>query len=207
LSYAVVWREDGGPLRVGKLELGPASVSLQGSNPDGTPARRTISYADVADVRIARSPLEQINGRPVVIVRQPDGPELSIGTLEGPGVVVELGDALAELVSERSQERAYAVVVLPIRPRTAGRIRHLIAEGPPFDPAAFGLDLHRVFLTEREVIFFFEGPDVARTAAELAAIPTVWQAAAAWAGCLAGRPRIAVEEYSWIADQQPKRAS
>jgi hypothetical protein len=164
LSYAVVWREDGGQLRVGKLELGPAGVSVQGSSPDGTIARRTVSYTDVADVRIARGAAEQINGRPAVVVRQPGGRELSIGALEGPGVVVELGYALAELVSERGEGRACAVVVLPIRPRAAERIRRLIAEGPPFDPAAFGLDRHRVYLTEREAIFFFEGPDVARTA-------------------------------------------
>jgi hypothetical protein len=207
LSYAVVWREDGGQLRVGKLELGPAGVSVQGSSPDGTIARRTVSYTDVADVRIARGAAEQINGRPAVVVRQPGGRELSIGALEGPGVVVELGYALAELVSERGEGRACAAVVLPIRPRAAERIRRLIAEGPPFDPAAFGLDRHRVYLTEREAIFFFEGPDVARTAGQLAAIPSVWQAAAAWAGCLSGQPRVAVEEYAWIGRQISRRAT
>jgi hypothetical protein len=201
LSYAVVWREGDGPLRVGKLELGPASVSLRGSSPDGTLERRAISYADVADVRVARDPAEQINGRPVVVVRQPNSPQLSIGTLEGAGVVAELADALAELVSERARERGRAVVVLPIRPQAAGRIRQLIAGGPPFDPAAFGLDRHRVYLTDREVIFFFEGPDVARAAAALASTPSVWQAAGAWAGSVAGRPRIAVEEYDWTADR------
>ncbi len=204
MSYAVVWRENGGQLRVGKLELGPASVSVEGSSRDGTAAQRTISYADVAEVRIARDGAEQINGRPAVVVRRADGQELSLGTLEGPGVVGELADAITKVVSERAAERC-VVVLLPIRPRSAERVRKLVAEGPPFDPADFGLDRHRVFLTEREAIFFFEGPDVARSAAALTKIPSLWQAAAAWAGSLSGRPRVAVEAYTWAADTQPER--
>lgn len=206
LSYAVVWREDGGPLRAGKLELGSAGVSVQSSSPDGTITRRTIPYLDVVDVHIARELEGQINGRPAVVVRQPGGREVSIGALEGPGVVVEIGYALAELVAERAEEHACAVVVLPIRRGAADRMRKLIADGPPFDPAAFGLDRHRIFVTEREAIFFFDGPDVARTAAELATTPSVWQAAAAWARCLSGPPRVAVEQYAWTAAELPEQA-
>ena len=32
-------------------------------------------------------------------------------------------------------------------------------EGPPFDPAAFGLARHTVYLSPHEVVFLFEAPD------------------------------------------------
>jgi hypothetical protein len=52
-------------------------------------------------------------------------------------------------------------VVVPIRRGTAEAARGLIEEGRPFDVEDVGLERHHVFVSEREVVFFFEGESAA----------------------------------------------
>jgi len=40
------------------------------------------------------------------------------------------------------------------------RAAELLAAGPPFDPAEWGLTRHEVFLSAGEVVFVFEGSEV-----------------------------------------------
>jgi hypothetical protein len=89
------------------------------------------------------------------------------------------------------------VVVASLKPGARDAARLLIENGPPFDPQRTRLTAHEVFVTEREVVFLFEGEDARGTVEELVGDPGVWRAATAWRECLDGRPRLAEETYVW----------
>lgn len=196
-GYAVVWREGDAPVNAGKLELGESGLSLHGSRANGALARRRIRYDELVQVRIGRSPSDRINGDPSVILDQRVGPPIIIGAVRGLGVVFELGDLLVELTAETAASASCLVVVVPIKRGAGEQARRLIEAGPPFEPEAVPLERHRVFLTEREVVFLFEGDDARSIVEQLARRPRVWKTAAAWKDVLAGRPRLADEAYSW----------
>jgi hypothetical protein len=200
LSYGVVWSEAGGLSYSGKLELLDRGLRLEGSGPNGSLARREIAYADVRDVRLGHGRSERVGGRPSVILDRRGGEPVRVEPvegLEGPGVAFELGLSLAELVS-RSATAARVAVVVPIKREARERARRLVADGPPFDPRGLRLERHHVFVSDREVVFVFEGDAVQDAVERLARSPAVWKAAAGWRDCLAGRPRVAVEEYGWV---------
>ena len=116
-----------------------------------------------------------------------------VAALGGVGLLGELTDLLARLRAERAA-RACVAVVVPIRRGTAGSAQQLIEEGPPFDVERLGLERHHVFVSEREVVFFFEGDSAT---AALSRNPGVLNAAVRWRGILAGRPRLAEERFGW----------
>jgi hypothetical protein len=89
------------------------------------------------------------------------------------------------------------VVVAPLKEGARETARLLLEDGPPFDPSRTRLTGHHVHLTETEVIFAFEGPDVRGIVESLIGEASVLQAATAWRECLSGRPRIAEEIYRW----------
>jgi len=89
------------------------------------------------------------------------------------------------------------VVVAPLREGARETARLLIESGPPFDPGSTALTRHQVFLTDREVVFVFEGVEARSAVEHLVGDPGVWKAATAWRECLAGRPRLAEETYTW----------
>lgn len=197
-SYAVVWREGSGPHYAGKLELGAAALHLRGSGPRSSLGRRDIAYADVAEVRIARAPTERLNGGPTVVLDRRAAAPIAVAVLSGAGVVFELADLLAGLTAEQTGSASRVAVAVPIKAGTRERVRELVEAGPPFDGDELGLERHHVFVTEREVIFVFEGEDVRNAVRRLARDARFWKAAAAWRDCIAGRPRIADEAYSWV---------
>lgn len=89
------------------------------------------------------------------------------------------------------------VVVAPLKAGSRDAARLLIENGPPFDPGKTSLTAHEVFLTDREVVFLFEGENARAAVEELVGDPGVWRAATAWRECLDGRPRLADETYVW----------
>lgn len=89
------------------------------------------------------------------------------------------------------------VVVAPLKAGCRDAARLLIENGPPFDPGTTRLTAHEVFLTDREVVFLFEGENARAAVEELVGDPGVWRAATAWRECLDGRPRLADETYAW----------
>lgn len=101
-AYAVVWREAGGPVLAGKLELGADGLRLEGSGHRGLVARRRLEYADLAEIRIGREPAERINGLPSLILERGAGQSIAVAVLESPGAVFELSDVLANLTAERA---------------------------------------------------------------------------------------------------------
>jgi len=203
-SYAVVWREGDGPVRSGKLELVDGRMILEGSAPDGGLERRSVPYTDLAEVRIGRSAGERLGNRRSLILTQRAGPPIVIGEIAGLGSVFDIGQVLAELLApDRSRPRV--VVVVPLRKSRVAQARELLRTGAPFDLETTPLEAHSVFLTDREAVFLFEGPDVRRFLEGLLRTPAAWKAAAAWKDCIAGRPRIAEEEYNWA--RRPGRRS
>jgi hypothetical protein len=89
------------------------------------------------------------------------------------------------------------VAVLPLKPGARARAEALLREGPPFDLEETQFDRHQVFVTDREVVFVFEGEGPSHTLHLPAEDPALWKAAAGWQACLSERPRIAVTAYSW----------
>lgn len=89
-------------------------------------------------------------------------------------------------------------MVAPIKPGAADVARRLIEERPPFDLERLGLQRHHVLVSEREVVFFFEGEDATAIVEALSRSPAVLKAAVRWRSVLAGRPRLAQEQFGWV---------
>jgi hypothetical protein len=84
VSYAVLWRENGGPACPGGLSLVRDGVELSGS------ARlRWVSYADVRELYLDRS--EQ----PMLVLVTSGGDSFAIASLQGLGALHELADRVA----------------------------------------------------------------------------------------------------------------
>ena len=80
-SYAIWWTEGNGPRHAGKLELGPLHALLSGNGA----GRLALALDDIVGVDYARGELS---------VARRNGPAVRIGNLDGPGVLLELSDAL-----------------------------------------------------------------------------------------------------------------
>jgi hypothetical protein len=89
------------------------------------------------------------------------------------------------------------VLVLPLREGASPRARELLHEGPPFELEATQLEHHEVFLTDREAVFVFETSGAEPPLVLQAENPWLWNAAAAWRECMAGRPRKAETAFAW----------
>lgn len=96
------------------------------------------------------------------------------------------------------------VVIAPLKKGALARARELLEEGPPFELELTRFDAHEVFVTEQEVVFLFEGPASSVTLEVPGQNPALWKAAAAWAECLAGRPRIARRSFAWRRIETPE---
>ena len=90
------------------------------------------------------------------------------------------------------------VVVAQLRAGARDAARLLIENGPPFDPDRTRLTAHEVFLTEREVVFLFEGEEARKTVEELVGDPGIWRAATAWKECLDGRGPVCKDYSEWV---------
>jgi hypothetical protein len=192
-AYAVVWRTGDGPTSSGRLELAENELVLHGA---GRPEGLRIPFAELSSVEIGRGASERINGDKSVVLERHSCERVLIAALGGVGLLGELTDLLARLRAEHAAPACVAVVV-PIRRGTAEAARRLVEEGPPFDVEHLGLERHHVFVSEREVIFCFEGDSAAATVDALARSPGVLKAAMRWRGILAGRPRLAEERFGW----------
>jgi hypothetical protein len=92
MSYAVLWSEGEGPTLAGKLELVDDAIELEGRN--GSVVRLTLPLAEIASIRIGRTPAERLRGRPVLLLDVRDGAQVRVATLTGAGALHELADSL-----------------------------------------------------------------------------------------------------------------
>lgn len=91
-------------------------------------------------------------------------------------------------------------VTARFRPEQAERVRTLLEAGPPYDLAETGFDRHAVFLSTREVVFVFEGPDVEWEVEDLADDffhPAVREALSQWRALLDEEPHIGRPVFVW----------
>ena len=89
------------------------------------------------------------------------------------------------------------VVVARLKADARDRAAELIAQGPPFDAGEIGLARHGVYLSEREVMFVFEGDDAERVVAAVVNDPVQSAGFGAWAPLLEETPRLAHEVFFW----------
>jgi len=192
-DYAVVWRTGDGPTSSGRLELGEDELVLHGAGSEGL----RVPFDELSSVEIGHGAAERINGDRSVVLERHSCERVLVAALGGVGLLGEITELLARLRAERAA-RACVTVVVPIRRGTAEEARRLVEEGPPFDIERLGLERHHVFVSEREVVFFFEGDSAAAAVDALARSPGVLKAAVRWRSILAGRPRLAEERFGWM---------
>jgi hypothetical protein len=191
-EYAAVWRTCDGQTSSGKLELGSDDLVLQGSGEN----ELRIPYDELSSVEIGRAVDERINGDKSLVLERQSCERVLVAALGGVGLLGELTDLLARLRAEHAA-RACVAVVVPIKRGTAEAARRLVEEGPPFDLERVGLERHHVFVSEREVVFFFQGDNASAAVDALSRSPRVLKAAVRWRGILGGRPRLAAEQFGW----------
>jgi hypothetical protein len=96
-TYGVVWRVGNRPLARGKLELLARCVRLEGMT-GSLPAIREIAYDHLSEIRIGRSALERIDGRPSLVLTPLAGDDVvSIASVAQPGIVAEIAERLSSL--------------------------------------------------------------------------------------------------------------
>jgi hypothetical protein len=88
-----------------------------------------------------------------------------------------------------------AIVILPIKDGTHEDVRRVVAEGPAFVPGDLGLERRHVFVTDREMVIFFEGTPTALE--RVLGDPSLAAVAGAAGQYTAGSPRLADDSSSW----------
>jgi hypothetical protein len=199
-TYAAAWLESDGSVVQGGLTLERESLLLQASGSGGHPSMHRVPFADLAGVSIGRGVDERLNGDPTLLLDRYSGRQLRI-SLRGAGLLWELADLLARVISSGHEAVERVVVVAPLKEGMRELARALIEEGPPFDLQASGLERNDVFLARDEVIFVFEGRQVREAVERLMQEPNLWRAALDWEACLTGRPELAEITYSWRREE------
>ena len=92
-GYAVLWREPGGVVCSGELELRPEALVLAGRCRDGRACEHEIAYRDVSSTRIGRAARERIDGRSTLIL-EALGLTLHITSPVGLGMIHEMAERL-----------------------------------------------------------------------------------------------------------------
>lgn len=88
MSYAILWRENGDPVRAGKLVLHFDRVAFEGA--EGRVAvRRVLAYGSIRSIRIDRGRDERLGGRPVAVL-ETDANTFKIASLAGGGELNEI---------------------------------------------------------------------------------------------------------------------
>jgi hypothetical protein len=209
VRYPVVFRTGTSGPTAGALIVDNRRFMLVGGNVD-EPLELSIPYSELRQVRVGRSSEERLNGRPTLLLARSEAPDVQVMPL-GFGLLHELAGLLATLANQQTDGNEQVAVVVPLKTGCVERAKELVAHGPPFDPAALGLQRHQIFVTTREAIFVFIGPNVRETLRKATRNPTLWRAGLAWRACIAGPPRLTNPGetlpahqgqplYSWTAD-------
>ena len=89
------------------------------------------------------------------------------------------------------------VVTARLKSDATAKVREILREGPPFDPAETSLARHEVFLGDDELVFLFEGEHAELEARRLLREPGVMGRAGRIGVHLKEKPRLPEEVFSW----------
>jgi hypothetical protein len=98
-SYAVLWREDGGPVRAGKLELGPRSLSLANGRARSRASLSSLLSRDLVRIQTTHDPRERIKNQPTIVLERRGGATLTLAVAEPFVSVHEIVQLLADALS------------------------------------------------------------------------------------------------------------
>lgn len=190
--YEATWQTSEGAATHGSLAVYDNGIGLESRD-----EKVQLSFEEILGVEIGRLPHDKLSGRPTLMIHHHDG--IRRVAVPGAGLLIELCDRLAKALTANSDSCGTVAVVVPLREGSGLRAQQLVAEGPPFDLAAYGIEIHQVFLTEQEAVFVFTGHDVRRSIEQALRNPKVWRAGLSWRSCVAGRPRVSQTQYIWAA--------
>ena len=97
-SLAVMWSEDGGPARPGRLELAGSTLRFEGGS-HGAAHGREVPLADVARAYVGRKPEERIGGRSTLVLELRAGGTLRMAGVGRPAALGELTERILEAVA------------------------------------------------------------------------------------------------------------
>jgi hypothetical protein len=195
-SYSVAWRQPDGSWAHGGLLLEPEGLLFRGTAEGGDHVARRIRYTDLEGVKIDRESSARRHNQPTLLLEERDGDSLTVD-VAGAGLLWELADLLALILSQGDDRSERVIVVANVKEGMRGRLRALIAQGPPFDVETSGLSRHEVLLAEDSVVFVFQGRQITESIERLLQNPELWKQAPRWGACLAGPPQLAEVAYAW----------
>ena len=102
-SYAVLWRDGGGPVSAGKLVLGPTSLRLDTGRGPGRASSKVIRYSDLTGVAHAL-PVDRIRSQPTVVLSRRKRDGVSIAAVDGMGSVREIVEQLTGSLVPRAMQ-------------------------------------------------------------------------------------------------------
>jgi hypothetical protein len=102
LSLSVLWSEDGGPPRPGRLDLSERGLTLAGGS-RLTPERHEIGLGEIGSVRMGRRMAERLSGRAALVLALHDGRAFLITSLSAAGTLHELAERLWGLLGPRPE--------------------------------------------------------------------------------------------------------
>ena len=94
-SYAVLWREDAGPVRAGRLELGPRSLTLESGKARSRLSLSSFVYRDLVRIESTHDPRERIKDQPTLILQRRGGRTIALAVIEPRVSVHEIAQFLA----------------------------------------------------------------------------------------------------------------
>jgi hypothetical protein len=192
-TYAVKWREPDGETYLGRLELQPKALLLEGRSNGREAISHAIGYDELGGFHMGQTSAERLDGQPSLVVERSGGDVLITSSVMHAGVLQELVHRLAEL---RLAVPRRLTIIIPLKEGALEQARELAAGGPPFDPEALPISRHQLLLTPAEAIFVFESDRSTPFEALLGQVD-VLAAAASWHDLVAGPPRLAEIAYAW----------
>ncbi len=88
MSYAVVWRENEGPMHVGRLELDGRGLCLVGAE------SRRLAFGELARVGVERRPPARLAGRPTLVAEERGGAVFHVACVQGLGSLLEVVETI-----------------------------------------------------------------------------------------------------------------
>jgi hypothetical protein len=106
-SYAVSWREEGTRL-VGRLELGPRQLRIEGRSGTAFESSRVVAYGEIVDVATRRA-----GGQRVLELVLRGGHSIVVASLDGAGSLLELATELRSRTARPHPESGGAPMIAP----------------------------------------------------------------------------------------------